>query len=130
MSQQEVAQLNAREAEVAEQARLQITGMAQQLGYEPNTSIEELGLSAEQIAQVRTSAVRTPDLFFAANRIDGKVCVAASSMPTSRDSGKIDAHIFSPAFYNGCMHNSDFSVAEMRGNLENALKLPSYPKRP
>lgn len=106
------------------------------LGYTEVASIDELGLSAEQLANDHLKTIRIGDkelrrykFLKGTHKMTGQdVFVLWSSFPTTNRYGNIEAIFFSPSYFNGVAHGNDFNTGEMSGNLEKALSLPVYGK--
>ncbi len=105
--------------------------LADKFGYVSVATMEELGLTPEQMKQL-TWNQRNPDIqrphrrFYKAKRQDGEeVKLIAQPM---NDGNVIAADIFSPAFYSGHGGNHDFNYTEMEWNMRQAIELPPYKK--
>ena len=92
--------------------------LIEQLGYLPIETLEELGLSAEQIKQIRYAHPQEEGIsFFKSSRADGTEAKAITRALPDR---YIAADIFSPAFRGGHGANHDFNWIELKETLETA----------
>lgn len=111
--------------------------ITEKAGYAQISTLEELGLSPEEIKQVRwikidqSNAAKDNVRFYSADRDDktnDKTNAKAIVKPNPTQSNTYQADIFSPAFYQGHGGNHDFSPSELEENLRIAKELEPYPK--
>jgi hypothetical protein len=120
LSKDELVVLNRQEEEKVEEAGKKLDELAQSMGYVSVSTFEELGLTQEQIGKFSYHSLKEkrPSIkYYIANRKDGeKVRVVA--LP--RSDGCYFAEFFST---NSHGSNHDFSLSEMKGNLQLHLEL-------
>jgi len=118
---EQVQEYDARiEANIQESLKF-LDELAETNGYSAVSSVEELGLTKEQLKQIHYGAKSTPyRRFYKATRDDGKEIVLIITPSGGGDT--FSADIFSPAFHEGHGMNHDFNRGELEGNLDLAMK--------
>jgi hypothetical protein len=109
------------DAEKIEKALSLLGETAASNGYTSVSSLEELGLTSEQMQQFQYLDEKRRDAnerYYRADRDDGtQVKVVARPILT----GRYEAEFFSPAHYQGHRSNHDFSIHEMDGTFKFSL---------
>ncbi|HEY4503354.1 MAG TPA: hypothetical protein VJC14_02890 [Candidatus Paceibacterota bacterium] len=114
----ELAILHKQDQAKIEEASKKLNELAQSMGYTPVSTFDDLGLTSEEIAQIhyRSLTERRPTArYYVADRKDGG---KAKLVALPRTDGCYFASFFSPS---GHGTNHDFSLWEMKGNMENYL---------
>lgn len=99
--------------------------LLEQLGYSSVETLEGLGLSQDQLKEIRFVNLEADGVsFFKTSRADGaEVKAITRTYPTRY----IAADIFSLAYYKGHGGNDDFNWDELKGSLETAKSAKPYP---
>jgi len=111
--------------------------MAERLGYEEMSSLEDLELTEDEIKKIcwaRSCLMKDDPIykgnprFFRAARKDGSKVAAIIEALRCEIKPTFAADIFSPNNYEGHGGNHDFAGWELEENLKTALTSPNYPK--